>query len=156
MAVVFVRKTVLEESPHLGSFLQYRWHADTRSLGHTPPMFTIYLMGKVLKRLQAQGGVAGLERASAAKAERLYRVIDEGYFQSPVDPRFRSHMNVVFRLPTEEAEKKFLTEAAAVGMVGLKGHRSVGGCRASLYAALPMQSVEILAAFMEQFRSANS
>ncbi len=154
MAVVFVRRSVMVgPGPELGSFLRYRWHADNRSLGHTPAMFSIYLMGKVLKLMKAEGGIRGLEQRAAAKAAMLYRVIDEsdGYYHSPVEPAHRSHMNVVFRLATDDLEKAFLKEAEAASLIGLKGHRSVGGIRASLYAALPMSSVEALAGFMEQF-----
>ena len=113
-------------------------------MGNTPPMFTIYLMGKVLARLEAGGGVAGLAADSQRKSGLIYDVIDrsEGFYRSPVDPAHRSWTNVVFRLPDEELEGRFL---------GLRGHRSVGGCRASLYAGLPIESVERLAEFMEDF-----
>lgn len=154
MAVVYVRKSVLENEPTgLGSFLRYRWHAETGSLGHTPPMFPIYLMGKVLARMEAAGGVTELEKQAARKAGRIYEVIDgsEGFYSNPVDPRVRSHMNVVFRLPEESLEALFVKEADARQLIGLKGHRSVGGCRASLYAALEMSSVDALAEFMEEF-----
>jgi phosphoserine aminotransferase len=159
MAVVFVRQSALAGArTDLGSFLRYGWHADNRSLGHTPPMFPIYLMGKVLKLIKSKGGVRGLEVEAAAKAGLLYSVIDgsEGYYRSPVEPAHRSHMNIVFRLPDEDAEARFLKEAEAARFVGLKGHRSVGGCRASLYAALPMSSVERLAEFMTGFQATNS
>jgi len=159
MAVVFARKSALAGArTDLGSFLRYGWHADNRSLGHTPPMFPIYLMGKVLKLIKSKGGVRGLESEAAAKAERLYSVIDgsDGYYRSPVEAAHRSHMNVVFRLPDEDAEARFLKEADAAHFVGLKGHRSVGGCRASTYAALAMSSVESLAEFMTSFQAANA
>jgi phosphoserine aminotransferase len=159
MAVVFGRRAALANAgTDLGSFLRYRWHADNRSLGHTPPMFPIYLMGKVLKVIKSKGGVRGLEAEAAAKADLLYSVIDDsgGFYRSPVEPAHRSHMNVVFRLPDEEAETRFLKEAEAAHFVGLKGHRSVGGCRASIYAALPMSSVERLAEFMTSFQANNA
>jgi phosphoserine aminotransferase len=158
MAVVFARREAIDPPANrLGSFLRYQWHADGRSLGHTPPMFTIYLMGKVLKLMRAQGGVRGLEEASAAKAATLYEVIDQsgGYYRNPVEIAHRSHMNVVFRLPDEELEKGFLAEAEAAHLIGLKGHRSVGGLRASLYAALPLESVGYLADFMRSFQAAH-
>ena len=158
MAVVYVRRAALSEPrADLGSFLRYAWHAETRSLGHTPPMFPIYLMGKVLAMMKAVGGVEALAKASAEKAGVLYDVIDgsEGFYRNPVALEVRSHMNVVFRLPAPELEARFVKEATAQGMIGLKGHRSVGGCRASLYAALPMSSVEALAAFMVEFASRN-
>lgn len=154
MALVYVRRSVIENPPRrLPFYLDYRWHAEADSLGNTPPMFQIYLMGKVLERIEAQGGVAALEKASAAKAAAVYQVIDEGFYRNPVEPRHRSHMNVVFRLPTEELEAQFIREAKAEGLVGLKGHRSVGGCRASLYSAVTMEAVEALVDFMRRFRS---
>jgi phosphoserine aminotransferase len=156
MAVVYVRKSALANpGPELGSFLRYSWHAETRSLGHTPPMFSIYLMGKVLKRLQATGGIPALEARSAEKAALLYRTIDEsgGFYRNPVEVKVRSHMNVVFRLVDEATEKAFLKEADALHMVGLRGHRSVGGCRASLYAALPLESVAALCQLMREFQA---
>ena len=118
-------------------------------------MFPIYLMGKVLTRMKADGGIRAVEKAAAEKAAVLYRVIDEseGFFRNPVDPMVRSQMNVVFRLPNEGLEEQFLAASEAAGMVGLKGHRSVGGLRASLYVALPLSSVEYLAAFMRDFQS---
>lgn len=158
MSVVYVRKSAMETARNdLGSFLRYAWHAETRSLGHTPPMFPIYVMGKVLARMKADGGIRAVEKAAADKAGVLYRVIDEsgGFYRNPVDPIVRSHMNIVFRLPDEGLEKQFLSASEAARMVGLKGHRSVGGLRASLYVALPMSSVEYLAAFMGDFQAAH-
>jgi phosphoserine aminotransferase len=155
---VYVRKSALENArTALGSFLRYAWHAETKSLGHTPPMFPIYLMGKVLRMMKAAGGVDALAQESAAKAGVLYRVIDtsDGFYRNPVDPEVRSHMNVVFRLPEPALESQFVKEATANDMIGLKGHRSVGGCRASLYAALPFASVEALAGFMVEFAERN-
>lgn len=158
MAVVYIRKSAIEGSnADLGSFLRYSWHAETKSLGHTPPMFPIYLMGKVLRRMKAAGGVRALEKEAQEKSGLLYRIIDEsgGFYSNPVDPAARSHMNVVFRLRDEAAERAFLKEAEVRHMIGLKGHRSVGGCRASLYAALSMDSVELLSDFMKEFQAAN-
>jgi phosphoserine aminotransferase len=157
MAVVFVRRSVLTESaPDLGDYLRYGFHAESDSLGNTPPMFPIYIMGKVLSRIEAEGGVAALERRSALKADALYHAIDEsdGFYRNPVDRRDRSHMNVVFRLPTPELEAAFVAEATKAGLIGLKGHRSVGGLRASLYAALSQESVGVLVEFMTAFRRA--
>jgi phosphoserine aminotransferase len=154
MALVFARRSVIERSDTgLGDYLRYGFHADSDSLGNTPPMFSIYLMGKVLRMLDQQGGVEGLERRSVEKAGLLYEAIDRsnGYYRCPVEPRDRSHMNVVFRLPSEDLEKQFVAESAEAGLIGLKGHRSVGGCRASLYAALERSSVERLVDFMGDF-----
>ncbi len=154
MAVVFVRSDLIETSPStLPKYLRYDWHAGANSLANTPAMFSTYVMGKVLARIEAGGGIRALEQQSAEKAALLYRAIDEsdGFYRNPVDPAVRSHMNVVFRLPTDELEKRFLSEAERRHMVGLKGHRSVGGCRASLYAALELASVEALVGLMEEF-----
>lgn len=154
MAVVYVRKQALENArPDLGSYLRYDWHAKSKSLGNTPAMFPIYLMGKVLRRFEAAGGVRALEKQAAEKAGLIYQTIDrsEGFYRNPVGEKFRSHMNVVFRLPDPSLEALFLKEAESRHMIGLKGHRSIGGCRASLYAALPMDSVEVLSEFMKEF-----
>ena len=156
MALVFIRRSVLENiSSVLPRFLDYRWYAEKDSLGNTPPVFSIYLMGKMLKRLRDLGGVAGLEERTALKARMVYDVIDQsdGYYHNPVDRRYRSHTNVVFRLPTPEAETRFLRDSVAAGLVGLKGHKSVGGCRASLYDGLEVESAARLASFMADFRS---
>lgn len=159
MAVVFVRRSaVAGAASELGDYLRYEFHAATGSLGNTPPMFPIYLMGKVLARVEARGGVAALERESAEKAALLYAAIDgsDGFYRNPVSPRDRSHMNVVFRLPSEELEARFVAESAAAGLIGLKGHRSVGGLRASLYAALSPESVRTLVDFMHDFRASGA
>lgn len=159
MAVVFVRRSALDRlAPQLPKYLDYRWHVETDSLGNTPPMFPIYVMGKVLERVVAAGGMAAVEAAAEAKAALIYDQIDasDGFYISPVAGADRSLMNVVFRLPSEELERAFLKGAAERRMVGLKGHRSVGGCRASLYAAIPRESVEALSAYMEEFRRSRS
>lgn len=158
MAVVFVRKSVASNPANdVANYLRYDFHANSSSLGNTPPMFPIYVMGKVLERLEERGGIPALEQRSAAKAGAVYDVIDAsaGFYRSPVDTAVRSHMNVVFRLPTEELEAEFVASAAQRNLIGLKGHRSVGGCRASLYAALEMDSVEALVGFMDEFRASH-
>lgn len=154
MAVVFIRKEVASAPANeLANYLRYGFHADTDSLGNTPPMFSVYVMGKVLENIERRGGIEALERRSAEKAAAVYTAIENsnGFYRSPVDASVRSHMNVVFRLPTEDLEREFVQQAAAENLIGLKGHRSVGGCRASLYAALEMESVEVLVGFMERF-----
>jgi phosphoserine aminotransferase len=156
MAVVFVRRSVVENgNQDLGDYLRYGFHSSSDSLGNTPPMFPIWIMGKVLARLDAAGGVEVLERESAQKAALLYSAIDgsDGFYRNPVNIRDRSHMNVVFRLPSEELESRFVAESTAAGLIGLKGHRSVGGLRASLYAALTLESVHRLVEFMADFRT---
>ncbi|MDH4116577.1 MAG: 3-phosphoserine/phosphohydroxythreonine transaminase [Acidimicrobiia bacterium] len=158
MAVVFIRREVTERTPQtLPKYLRYDWHAKTDSLGNTPPMFPIYIMGKVLARIEAGGGVEALEAASARKAGLIYDVIDEsgGFYTNPVAPDCRSHMNVVFTLGTLDLESRFLSGAEERRMIGLKGHRSVGGCRASLYAALSEESAAALAAYMREFAADN-
>lgn len=155
MAMVFVRKSILKEvKPDVARYLRYDVHLDKDSLFNTPPVFTIYMVGKVLKWMAAQGGIDAMENQAAGKAAVLYDAIDNsgGYYNCPVDKASRSHMNVVFRLPSEDLEKSFLQEAQAENLLNLKGHRSVGGCRASLYNALPEESVRVLADFMSDFQ----
>jgi phosphoserine aminotransferase len=156
--LVFVRKSVLDDcNTDIGQYLRYSVHAEKNSLFNTPPVFTIYMIGKVLKWMQAKGGLPVIEKEAAEKAGRLYEVIDSsgGWYSCPVATENRSHMNVVFRLPSEDLEKQFLQEADAAGMKNLKGHRSVGGCRASIYNAMPYEGVDALARFMERFQQDN-
>jgi phosphoserine aminotransferase len=158
MAIVFIRKSILKDSNrNLARYLRYDVHLDKDSLFNTPPVFAIYMVGKVLKWMKDKGGLTVIEKEAAEKSASLYSVIDssDGYYTSPVDTACRSHMNVVFRLPSEELEKKFLGESNQQGLVNLKGHRSVGGCRASIYNAMPAASVNILADFMTAFQRAN-
>ena len=155
MAVVVVRRTVLDEAPEgLGAYLRYATHAKTDSLYNTPPSFTVYLTGKVLAWIKAKGGLEAMQQRAERKAGLVYEVIDgsDGFYACPAQPASRSRMNVVFRLRSEEDERVFLERAADAGLVGLKGHRSVGGCRASLYNAMPEAGVRALAAFMTDFR----
>jgi phosphoserine aminotransferase len=157
MALVFVRDSAIVDRPGVGTYLRYSTHSAGDSLANTPPMFQIYVMGKVLAHLEERGGVAGLEERTAAKANVIYRAIEEseGFYRSPVDPAVRSHTNVVWRLPDEELEAGFVRESNAAGMIGLKGHRSVGGIRASLYAATEQESAHRLAEFMQDFARAH-
>ncbi|MCZ7596529.1 MAG: 3-phosphoserine/phosphohydroxythreonine transaminase [Gammaproteobacteria bacterium] len=158
LAVVYIRKSVVAGlNRALGRYLRYDVHVDKDSMFNTPPVFAVYMLGKVLKWIEANGGLEAMEEAAARKAGLLYEVIDGsgGYYRSPVDKACRSHMNVVFRLPDEALEARFLKEAAARGMVNLKGHRSVGGVRASLYNAMPEAGVRALAEFMAAFRADN-
>ncbi|MEX0607712.1 MAG: 3-phosphoserine/phosphohydroxythreonine transaminase [Halofilum sp. (in: g-proteobacteria)] len=158
-ALVFVRKSALADAnTDMGAYLQYQTHVDKASLYNTPPVFTIYMIGKVLRWMKDKGGLAAIEREAAEKSAILYNTIDEsgGWYSCPVEPTNRSHMNVVFRLPSEDLEKKFISETEAAGMTNLKGHRSVGGCRASIYNAMPKEGVEALAAFMQRFQKDNS
>jgi phosphoserine aminotransferase len=132
---------------------QFRTHAENRSLYNTPPTFGIYMVRNVLAWLKGAGGLAAIEERNRAKARRLYGVIDArpGFFRCPVEKESRSVMNVVFRLPSEQDEERFVAEAKKAGMVGLKGHRSVGGIRVSTYNAVLPEWVDALASFMESF-----
>jgi len=157
VTVVIIRDDVLERCADLPAYLSYKIHADKDSLYNTPPVFAVYALDLVMKWVEAQGGVAGIENTNAKKAARVYGVVDANpeFYRCPVNPAVRSPMNVVFRLPSEELEKQFIAESVQEGMVGLKGHRSVGGIRASLYNALPLESAEALARFMEEFVRTN-
>ena len=159
LVVVFVRKSALEATNQsIGRYLRYDIHESKGSMFNTPPVFPIYMFGKVLKWMKNAGGLSAMEANAKKKSDTLYDVIDasDNYYRCPVEVRSRSHMNVVFRLPTEDLEKQFLAESAEQGFLNLKGHRSVGGCRASIYNALPYESVAGLADFMKAFQSRNS
>jgi len=152
--IVIIRDDIWQNSPDsLTAYLSYKTHAEKNSLYNTPPVFPIWGINLVLKWVKKMGGAAEMEKRSRKKSEILYQTIDEseGLYRCPVDPKYRSTMNVVFRLRDEELEKKFLAEADGHGMLGLKGHRSVGGCRASIYNSLPVEAVERLAEFMKNF-----
>jgi phosphoserine aminotransferase len=135
------------------TILQYRTLAENNSLYNTPPTFGIYLVRNVLGWLKEQGGVSAIEERNRKKAAAIYEAIDGsgGFYRCPVDKSCRSIMNVVFRLPSEALEETFVKEASAQKMVGLKGHRSVGGIRASLYNAVELSWCEALASFMKDF-----
>jgi phosphoserine aminotransferase len=136
--------------------LSYATHADKGSMFNTPPCFSIYVVGEVLKWLKKQGGVAAIEKINKAKAQLLYDAIDSGdYYRGHAEKNSRSLMNISFNLPTPELEAKFIAEATQVGLNGLKGHRSIGGCRASIYNAFPQEGVVKLVEFMKAFEAAN-
>ncbi len=137
----------------LPTMMSYKTFINKNSLFNTPPCFAIYLVGKTMKWLEAKGGLEAQHRENVAKAELLYATIDKyrGFYRAPVETGSRSYMNVVFRLPSEELEKRFVAESKEAGMNGLKGHRSVGGMRASIYNAVPLAWVEALADFMDTF-----
>ena len=159
VTMVFVRKAILANTnKDIARYLRYDVHCDKESLFNTPPVFAIYMVGKVLKWIKAKGGLAVIEKEAAEKSGIIYSAIDDsdGYYRSPVERRCRSHMNVVFRLAREELEAKFISDATDADLMNLKGHRSVGGCRASLYKAVPKKSVEALADFMEAFKKRNA
>jgi phosphoserine aminotransferase len=157
--VVIIRRDLADRAnDKIAKILQYRTQIKEHSLYHTPATFAVYTVGLVLEWLDAQGGVAAIEKINAAKAKLLYDAIDSsGYYQSPVDRESRSKMNVVFRVAggNENIEAKFVKETEAAGIVGVKGHRSVGGMRASLYNAVTLEAVEALVAFMREFERKN-
>jgi len=157
VTVVVLRDDLLQQIPEgLPSMLDYRTHVENKSLYNTPNTWGIYILGLVCKWVQAQGGVAGMERVNEEKARLLYDVIDAtDFYRGHADMDCRSTMNVTFRLPAEELEKKFVAEATAQGLDGLKGHRSVGGIRASIYNAFPRAGVEALVSFMKDFERRN-
>jgi len=155
VTIVVVRRDLLARVPaNLPAMLDYRLLAENKSLYNTPPTFAIYVVGLVLKWLRASGGLPEAARRNEEKAGLLYRAIDEsgGFYRGHAQPESRSLMNVTFRLPSEDLAKAFVKQATAAGLDGLKGHRSVGGLRASLYNALPREAVEALVAFMAEFR----
>ena len=155
--VVIIRKDLAERAdPKLPSLLQYRTEIKEHSLFHTPPTFAVYVLGLMLEWLEGEGGVGALERRNEAKARLLYDAIDaSSLYKCPVEQESRSRMNVVFRLADgdEELESRFAKEAAVEGIVGIVGHRSVGGMRVSLYNAATVESVEALVGFMKHFES---
>jgi phosphoserine aminotransferase len=157
VVLVIIRDDLVEAgSKTVPTMLQYRTHAGEGSLYNTPPTFGIYVMGEVFKWIQSEGGLAGMAEHNEAKARLLYEFIDNSdFFRGTVQPDSRSRMNVCFRAPTEELEAKFISEATKRGLDGLKGHRSAGGMRASIYNACPRRAVEALVAFMKEFERAN-
>ena len=125
---------------------------DNDSMLNTPPTFAIYLAGQVFKWLKRQGGVAAIEKVNIAKAKLLYETLDaSALFESRVDKRYRSRMNVTFYMKDESLQDRFLSESAAAGLAGLKGHKSVGGLRASIYNAMPLAGVQALSEFLKEF-----
>ena len=155
VTVVIMKKELLSRSnDELPTILNYNTHAKNNSLFNTPPTFGIYLLSLVLKWVEQQGGLEAIEKINNQKASLLYDEIDqsEGFYNGHADVDSRSTMNVTFTLTSEEATKSFLAQAKEAGFVGLNGHRSVGGCRASIYNAVPVENVERLAQFMREFR----
>ncbi len=156
VTVVIAKSTLLKESPKsLPTMLRYDIHNKNNSLYNTPPTFSIYMVKLVLEWLKEQGGLTAVEKVNEAKAKVIYDAIDDsnGFYTGTVDTGSRSLMNITFRLPSEELEKSFAKASEAEGFVGLKGHRSVGGMRASTYNAVPMEACEALARFMKEFQA---
>jgi phosphoserine aminotransferase len=158
VVLVIVRDDLVEAGPKtLPTILQYRTYAAERSLYNTPPTFGIYMMGQVFKWIRECGGLTVMAERSADKAKLLYEFLDNSrMFRAPAERGSRSHMNVCFRATTEELENRFIAEATKRGLDGLKGHRSAGGMRASIYNACSKASVQALVEFMKEFERANS
>jgi phosphoserine aminotransferase len=157
VTLVIIRDDLLQRIPeNLATMLDYGIHVQNKSLYNTPNTWGIYIMDLVCKWLQDQGGLAGMEKLNDEKAQLLYDAIDAtDFYRGHADVDCRSTMNVTWRLPAEELEKKFVSEATAQGLDGLKGHRSVGGIRASIYNAFPRAGVEALVSFMKDFERRN-
>ena len=155
LVLVIVRDDLLSHSSDsLPTYLNYKIHAKTKSLYNTPNTWGVYLMGLVFKWIKSEGGLQAMEAANRAKAGLLYDVIDgSDFFRGHAQPESRSFMNVTWRLPSEALEARFVSEAEAAGLSGLKGHRSVGGLRASIYNACPCRAVEDLVTVMNDFES---
>jgi phosphoserine aminotransferase len=153
VTLVIIRRDLLGRAPDtIPAMLDYRVHADADSMYNTPPTYAIYILGLVCGWLQERGGLAAMEEINIRKAQRLYDCIDAtGFYHCPTEPASRSRMNVPFTLVNADLDATFLAEAAAAGLVTLKGHRSVGGMRASLYNAMPEEGVAALVAFLQDF-----
>ena len=155
---IILRDDMLEKSPkNLAAYLNYNTHAKKDGLYNTPPVFSIWGVKLVLEWVKAHGGVQGMAERATRKSNLLYNTIEKlnDVFYSPVDARYRSKMNVVFRLRDEILEKRFLDGTVQLDMLGLKGHRSVGGCRASIYNSLSEESVVALVDYMNEFAKKN-
>jgi phosphoserine aminotransferase len=155
--LVIVRDDLLSRSTKaLHTMLNYAVHAENGSLYNTPPCFAIYTLGLVMRWLRDRGGLAEVGKVNERKAGKLYAELDRtGYWRPTARTEDRSLMNVTFRLATEDLEKKFVKESTAAGFDGLKGHRSVGGMRASIYNAFPEEGVDALVEFMREFERKN-
>jgi phosphoserine aminotransferase len=156
--MVIIRDDLLERCPDdLPAYLNYKTHVEKNSLYNTPPVLSIYALMLVLEWIQSEGGVKKMSERCNQKSSLIYNAIDssDGFYKCNVCTEFRSSMNVAFRLPSESLEGKFIKEAENKGMIGLKGHRSVGGIRASLYNAVELSWVEALIEFMADFRKNN-
>lgn len=157
VTVVIIRDDLLDAAPEkTPTMLKYATHAEKESMFNTPPTFGIYIIGEVAQWLKAQGGLEAMEKRNREKAALLYAAIDVGdYYRGHAEKGSRSMMNITFTLPSPELDAKFIAEAAAAGLNGLKGHRSIGGCRASVYNAFPREGVVKLTEFMRKFSERN-
>ena len=159
MVIVIIREDLITDTPLEGTptMLTYKTHADAGSLYNTPNSYCIYVCGKVFKWLKAMGGLEEMQRRNVEKAKILYDFLDSSrLFKGTVVPEDRSLMNVPFVTGDKELDAKFVKEATAAGLVNLKGHRSVGGMRASIYNAMPKEGVIALVEFMKKFEEENA
>ena len=157
VTLVILRDDLLQRIPeNLPTMLDYRIHVENKSLYNTPNTWGIYILSPRLQMVAGKRRLAGMERENEQKAQLIYDAIDAtDFYRGHADVDCRSTMNVTFRLPAEELEKKFVAEATAQGLDGLKGHRSVGGIRASIYNAFPRARSEALVSFMKDFERRN-
>ena len=155
---VIIRKDLVGKAPaNTPSMLDYKPHVENNSSYNTCPVTSIFVVHEVLKWIEDQGGVANIEATNNEKARLIYDILDSGdYYKGHAEKNSRSKMNLTFRLPSEALEEKFASEASKRGLKGLKGHRSVGGIRASMYNAVPLAGAQKLAEFMKEFKKNNS
>jgi phosphoserine aminotransferase len=157
LTVVIIREDLIgKEMENTPTMFKYSTHAKNGSMFNTPPTYAIYIAGLVFDWIKSQGGLAQMEKRNIEKASILYDFLDQSnLFKGTVEKKDRSIMNVCFVLPSPELDSKFLKEAGALGFVNLKGHRSVGGMRASIYNAMPKEGVQKLVEFMKKFEAEN-
>jgi phosphoserine aminotransferase len=157
-ALVLIKQAIVDQCPgDLVNYLNYANHVKGQSMANTPPVFQVYLIKLVMEWLKAKGGIAWAQDMAGQRSKLLYDAVQRhaGFYTCPVDERYRSTMNVVFTTPSADLDARFVEEALAHGMSGLKGHRSVGGCRASIYNAMPIEGAKALAGFMDDFAQRN-
>lgn len=158
ITLVIIKDELAEKCPAtVPTIMRYKTHIENNSLYNTVPTFPVYILCLVTRWLKANGGLEGMQKINEAKAAKLYDCIDSSdFYKGTAVPEFRSNMNITWRLPTEELEAQFIKEAAEKNLKTLKGHRSVGGIRASIYNAFPTEGVDALVAFMKEFEAKNS
>lgn len=157
VTLVIIRKDLAEKvSEKVPIIFRYKTHLADNSLYNTPPTYSIYILNLVMRWLIQKGGLEGIEKINREKAAKVYAAIDgSSFYKGTAVKEFRSDMNITFRLPSEALEETFVKEASALKMKGLKGHRSVGGIRASVYNAFPMEGIDALVSFMKEFEKKN-
>lgn len=157
VALVIIRKDLMERvQATVPTMLRYTTYFENGSMFNTPPTYSVYMLALVTDYFKELGGIAAIEKINEKKAAMLYDYLDStSFYNTPVQKDSRSLMNVVFRTPSDELDAKFVAEARANGLTDLKGHRLVGGCRASIYNAMPVEGVEALIKFMKEFEKAN-